>query len=347
MSIYGRRARRLGIRVSESGLSELCKPLESERLACQYCQLRPFDNSLDSEASGTLKMSIPKISNVANSALGLSSSALRRIRRLLRRLMSFGNKSGEPVRAFVALASQRLIQAAAFFAFASLCAGAQAPQLLPEIDTYLKINPLMRAYFQAEGDRDGGVPIQATIGPSLQFYLKPLLTLKRVTTFDLDDAKKRPLVLEAGYRVITAPNEPVENRFMPIVTAALPTKGLLLITDRNRADLDWKAGVFSWRYRNRLTVQRTFSIGSYHVSPYLNAEVYYTSQYSKWSTTQLEAGGIFPIGRHVQMDAYYEHQNNTGKKPNEQVNDIGVAAHIFFPLRDSRTTESNPKAPAR
>ena len=275
-------------------------------------------------------MSIPKISNLANSTLDLSSSALRRVSRLLRRLMSFRNKPGEPFRAFVALTYKRPIQAAALFAFAGLCARAQAPQVLPEIDAYLTVNPMIRAYFQAQGDRDGGVPIQSTVGPSLQLYLKPLLSLKKVTAFDLDDAKRRPVVLEAGYRVITAPNEPIENRFMPMATFALPTKGLLLITDRNRADLDWKAGVFSWRYRNRLAVQRTFAIGSYHVTPYLNAEPYYTSQYSKWSTTQLEAGGIFPIGRHVQMDAYYEHQNNTGKKPNEQVNDIGLAAHIFF-----------------
>lgn len=224
----------------------------------------------------------------------------------------------------------RRIQAAVLFAFAGLRAGAQSPQLLPEIDVYFKVNPVIRAYFQAEGDRDGGVPLQSTIGPSLQISLKPLVKLKKVTAFDLDDAKKRPLVLEAGYRVINAPNEPTENRFMPVLTVALPTKGLLLITDRNRADLDWKAGLFSWRYRNRLAMQRTFAIRSYHVTPYLSAEPYYTSQYSKWSTTQLEAGSLFPIGAHVQIDVYYEHQNNTGKKPNEQVNDIGLAAHIFF-----------------
>jgi Protein of unknown function (DUF2490) len=278
-------------------------------------------------------MSLAKISNLANSDLHLASSALRRISRPFRWLQSFGNKPGEPFSPVVSTALVRLILAAAFFAFASLFARAQTPQLLPEIDTYFKINPEMRAYFQAQGDRDEGVPLQATLGPSLQFYFKPLLRLKKVTTFDLDDAKKRPLVVEAGYRVITAPNEPIENRFMPIATVALPTKGSLLVSDRNRADLDWKAGVFSWRYRNRVAVQRTFAIHSYHVTPYLNAEVYYTSQYSKWSTTQLEAGGIFPIGSHVQMDVYYEHQNNTGKKPNEQVNDIGLAAHVFFPLR--------------
>jgi hypothetical protein len=284
-------------------------------------------------------MSIPTVSNLTNSTLDLTSSALIRIRWPSRRLQSFGNKQGKPAGTVVSTARMRKIQIIAIIAFASLSAGAQSPQLLPEIDAYFKISPTIRAYFQAQGDRDEGVPLQATLGPSLQYYFKPLVKLKKVTAFDLDDAKRRPLVVEAGYRVITAPNEPVENRFMPIATVALPMKGSLLISDRNRADLDWKAGVFTWRYRNRPAVQRTFSIHSYHVTPYLNAEFYYTSQYAKWSTTQLEAGGIFPIGSHVQIDAYYEHQNNTGKKPNQQVNDIGVAAHIFFSLK-----RSGPKA---
>jgi hypothetical protein len=278
-------------------------------------------------------MSGANISDLANSLLSFTLSTLGYMSRAVRRLPTSGSKSGKFFRNVMSLTHKRRFQAAVFLAFASLSAGAQAPQLLPEVDTYFKINPAMRAYFQAQGDRDGGVPLQATLGPSLQVYLKPLLKLKQVAAFDLDDAKKRPLVMEAGYRVITAPNESIENRFMPIATVALPTKGAFLASDRNRADLDWKAGVFSWRYRNRVAVQRTFSIHSYHVTPYLNAEFYYTSQYSKWSTTQLEAGGIFPIGSHVQIDAYYEHQNNTGKKPNEQVNDIGLAAHIFFPLR--------------
>jgi hypothetical protein len=278
-------------------------------------------------------MLLPNISNLANSASDSAFLDRSRIGSAFRWLQSVGKKSDDPLSSFRSLTLKRGIQALAFFAFAGPLAGAQSPQLLPEIDTYFKINPEMRAYLQAQGDRDGGVPLQATLGPSLQYYFKPLLRLKKITAFDLDDAKKRPLVVEAGYRVITAPNEPVENRFMPIATVALPMKGSFLLDDRNRADLDWKAGVFSWRYRNRLAVQRTFAIHSYHVTPYLNAEVYYESQYSKWSTTQLEAGGIFPIGSHVQIDAYYEHQNNTGKKPNEQVNDIGLAAHVFFPLR--------------
>ena len=34
----------------------------------------------------------------------------------------------------------------------------------------------------------------------------------------------------------------------------------------------------------------------------------------------------------MQFDPYFEHENNTGKAPNQQVNDIGLAAHIFFSM---------------
>jgi hypothetical protein len=225
---------------------------------------------------------------------------------------------------------KRWLKIATLLLVAGAFARAQTPEFQPEVDVYLKVNSLTRVYFQAQGDRDEGVPIQSTLGPSVQLYFKPLVKLKKVSEFDLDDSKQRPLVVEAGYRYITAPNEPTDNRFMPIATSNFPIKGSVLITDRNRADLDWKGGTFHWRYRNRLTLTRTFAIDSYHLIPHISAEPYYTSQYAKWSTTELEAGCLFPVGKHVQFDAYYEHENNTGKKPNQQVNYIGLTAHFLF-----------------
>ena len=236
----------------------------------------------------------------------------------------------QPSRTWSLRTEKRWLEIAALLLGACGSALAQTPQFLPEVDVYLKVDPLARVYFQAKGDRDEGASIQSNLGPSIQVYLKPLVKLKKVSAFDLDDSKQRPLVLEAGYRYITAPNEPTENRFMPVATLNFPAKFAFLITDRNRADLDWKAGTFSWRYRNKLTVTRTFAVDSYHLIPYVSAEPYYTSQYEKWSTTDLYTGCLFPVGKHVQFDAYYEHENNTGKAPNQQENDIGLAAHILF-----------------
>ena len=73
-------------------------------------------------------------------------------------------------------------------------------------------------------------------------------------------------------------------------------------------------------------------ICSYHLIPYVAAEPFYESQYDKWSTISLYAGGLFPIGKHVEFNAYYEHDNNTGKRPNKQQASIGLALYLYFSL---------------
>jgi Protein of unknown function (DUF2490) len=203
-------------------------------------------------------------------------------------------------------------------------------EFLPEIDANFKLNSSVRLVFQAKDTREGGDPTQAEIGPSIEFYLKPLLKLKKVTLFDLDDAKSRPLLLAVGYRVVPSPGKPTVNRMEPVLTFHIPVTARILISDRNRADLDWSPDKFVWRYRNRLTVERRFTINNYHPAPYASAEIFYESQYSKISSTNIYAGCLLPVGKHVEFDPYYEHENNTGKRPNEQVNAAGLVLNLFF-----------------
>ena len=206
---------------------------------------------------------------------------------------------------------------------------AQDTQFLPEVNAHVTLTHAVRILVQAKDDREGGDPQQFTFGPSIQFYLKPWLKLKHATLFNLDDSKNRSVVFESGYRVITAPHASATNRFLQSVTFHLPMAGFLL-SDRNRADLDWQNGSFTWRYRNKLMAERTLSISSYHFIPYLAAEPFYESKYNKWSTTDLYAGCLFPVGRLVQFDLYYEHENNTGKSPNRQNNFIGLTLNLYF-----------------
>lgn len=203
-------------------------------------------------------------------------------------------------------------------------------EFLPEIDANFKMNSNVRFLFQAKETREGGDPTQAEVGPSIEFYLKPLLKLKNVTLFDLDDAKSRPLVLAVGYRVVPTPGKPTINRMEPVLTFHVPITARILITDRNRADLDWSPGKFVWRYRNRLTAERRFTIRNYHPAPYISAELFYESQYAKISSTNLYAGCFLPVTKHIEFDPYYEHENNTGKRPNEQVNAVGLILNLFF-----------------
>jgi hypothetical protein len=223
-----------------------------------------------------------------------------------------------------------------FFAFLTICASAKSQatkQFLPEIDTYLRLNPLVRVSFQAKQTREGGDPTQVEIGPSIDFYLKPWIKLQGATVGDLDEAKQRALVLSAGYRVLPSPNASIEERVELVGTSNYPIKGSILLSDRNRMDLDWQNGAFQWRYRNRLSLERSLDIFAHHPRVYARVEEFYESQYQKWTTTALYAGSTLPFGRRMDVSPYYCHQNNTGKNPNQQQNQLGLIFNFYFSLK--------------
>jgi len=74
---------------------------------------------------------------------------------------------------------------------------------------------------------------------------------------------------------VPSPNKPALQRLELVGTPHLPLFAKILLSDRNRADLDWSMTGFEWRYRNRLTFERRVSIRSYHPAPYASAEVSY------------------------------------------------------------------------
>jgi hypothetical protein len=202
---------------------------------------------------------------------------------------------------------------------------------LPEVDSYFRLSSNVRLVFQAKGYMEDGDLNRAQVGPSLQFNLRPFEKLKKITLFDLDDIKCTPVVFTVGYRYLPSSVQPAIQRLQPIVMFHIPFPRRTLLSDRNRADLDWAKGVFNWTYRNRITAERRLTIRSYHPGPYAAAEFSYQSQYSKWSVTRLFAGCLFPLPTHIQLDIYYEHVNNTGPQPSHQVNAIGTIFNFYFP----------------
>ena len=230
----------------------------------------------------------------------------------------------------ITMALQTLWFSLFFLIVVSGAVSAQETQFLPEVDVYLKLNSNLRLRVQAKDTREGGDPTQAAIGSDLYLYVKPLIRLKEVTAFDLDDTKSRPLVFTAGYHYLASPTSPSTNRMELTATSHLPMKPGLLISDTNRADLDWSDGKFTWRYRNRLGIEKPLTIRSYHPAPYSSVEVYYESKYQKVSTTEVYVGCLFPIRKRFELDPYYEHQNNTGKSPNSQLDGIGLIFNIYL-----------------
>lgn len=225
---------------------------------------------------------------------------------------------------------RRLIGLAVLLLFAGIRARAQTFQFLPEVDVYSKLASSIRFNFQVKETREAGDPTQAEIGPGFDFFLKPLVRLKDITAFDLDDSKARPLQFSVGFRYVPSPDKPHVERLELAVTPRWPLFAKILLSDRNRADLDWSQGQLTWRYRNKVKLERRLTIGSYHPAPYASAEVFYQSQYEKWTTTALYVGCLLPARKHFEFDPYYEHQNVTNKRPNQQFNQFGLVLNLYF-----------------
>jgi hypothetical protein len=217
---------------------------------------------------------------------------------------------------------------------AALRAQTSMTAFFPEIDSYFRITPNVRLAFDAKGYMEEGNLDRAQIGPSLQFNTRPLEKLKQITVHDIDDMKRMPMVFTIGYRYLPSSVQSAIHRLQPIVMFHIPFPGTILLSDRNRGDLDWSNGSFRWTYRNRFTAERRLTIRSYHPGAYASAEFLYRSQYAKWSSTYLFAGCLFSLSRHTQLDTYYEHENNTGPHPNHQVNAAGLIIEFYFsPLK--------------
>ncbi len=208
---------------------------------------------------------------------------------------------------------------------------AQTDQFLPEIDLYSRVHHGMRFQFQSSQTREANQPVQAEFGPSIDFNSRPLPILADIAKHDLDKAKTRILVLSIGYRYLPAANGGAStNRIEPVVTLRTPSTRKLSFSDRSQFEFDWKSRGSTWTYRNRIRAEGPVKLGRYHPTPYASVEGYYKSQYGKFSNTAIDVGCLFPIKTHVQIDSYYQHQNQTGESPNQQLDQLGLTLNLYF-----------------
>src|ERR1700745_984000 len=114
----------------------------------------------------------------------------------------------------LSLVRKSWLMAALFVPLPSVAVRAQTSMtaFLPEIDSYFRITPSVRLAFDAKGYMEDGDLDRAQIGPSLQFNIRPLETLKQITIFDMDDMKPMPVVFEIGYRYPPSSVQPAIKR---------------------------------------------------------------------------------------------------------------------------------------
>ena len=211
------------------------------------------------------------------------------------------------------------------FLFLAQTTQGQTNELWPEIDVSVKLNKNMRLLFSAAGTSEHGQRTDYDFGANIDFYVKPLRELASTRGHN-DESKSRLLHLRVGYHYFGTG----EDRIVLEATGRLPLPVEAKVSLRNRTDLRFIDGDYSWRYRPRLAIERSFAIRKYHFTPYVRIEGYYDSAYKKWSRTALTAGCVFPIRKRSELEAYLEHQNKTETSPNKQVNALGVQLNLYF-----------------
>ena len=217
-----------------------------------------------------------------------------------------------------------------FLLFVCTSLNAQTNDVWPELNFYKKLNAHSRFFFIAKATRANGDRTDIEIGPNIDFYIKPPIKWGKLVERAVDESKSRPLLLRVGYRYLPSSDGPNENRGVIEFAPRFPLKDRAIVIVRERMEFRFIEGEYSWRLRSRLMVEKDYPIRPVTITPYIRVEAFYDSRYQEFSRTALSAGNVVAFNQHWELEAYYEHWNDTGKSPNQQVNGLGLLLSIHF-----------------
>ena len=197
----------------------------------------------------------------------------------------------------------------------------------PEIDVYAPLNKKVRLFFlftitKSEETKSN---LEGQFGAHVDYTVNSRF------------------VLRAGYRYgfsIKEVHPFKEHR--PLLEETLrqrmPLK--ILLSDRNREEFRFVNGQFSFRYRNRITLEREF-VTSRSITPYISMEAYHDSRFKVWNRNRLTVGlqiqlkkalpllSLIDPRKQVILDINYTNQNDSRSQPNH-IHAIGSALAIHF-----------------
>lgn len=204
----------------------------------------------------------------------------------------------------------------------------------PEIDVYINVKPKVRLYLIgtiSKSVEDG--EIRNAQGFEAQFGAH------------IDYIPNDHIILRTGYRFGTSvgdADEPYkEHRLLTEQTLRKLLPGDLLLSDRNREDFRFVNGDFSFRYRNRVSIEREVHVFKERsITPYVSAEIFYDTRSSAWNRNRLAVGfqqslrrgplrKMLLPKRQVILDLYYMRQNDS-RSETQHVNAIGAALAFYF-----------------
>ena len=201
----------------------------------------------------------------------------------------------------------------------------------PEINVYITLKPKLRLFLLGtvskaveDGEIFNAQAFEAQFGAHLDYL------------------PNKHIILRTGYRYGRSLEDDSyrEHRLLTEQTFRKMLPGNLLLSDRNREDFRFLKGDFSFRYRNRVTIEREFQLKRRTITPYVSGELFYDTRYGIWNRNRLNAGvqtslrkgpilKLLLPKRQIVLDLYYTHQNDSRSSPS-QVNALGAALAFYF-----------------
>lgn len=204
----------------------------------------------------------------------------------------------------------------------------------PEIDVYIELTPTLR------------LNLLGTVSKSVEDgEIRNSQAYEGQIGAHIDYIPNKHVILRTGYRFgssVRNSSDPYkEHRLLTEQTLRQLLPGGLLLSDRNREDFRFVNGDFSFRYRNRVTVEREFYLFRKRpITPYVSGELFYDTRYDTWNRnryavgvqTSLRRGPVRKMllpKRQIILDLYFMRQNDS-RSDRPHVNALGAALSFYF-----------------
>ena len=204
-------------------------------------------------------------------------------------------------------------------------------QIWPEGDVYVTLDPQTRFIYTLRDETGNGASSIAN-----SFYIEYFLPKFRPVFFreiiKINDARIQRIVVDVGERLIgSAGAHPSTFEKRTIVQAAvrLAFPFGTLLTDRPRGEFRFVNGVYSWRVRDQLKLEKDIRIKGYALTEYASAEGFYDSKTDSVDRFRWIAGVVLPIAKATTLEPYFMRENNADARP-EHVQAIGLKLTVFL-----------------
>jgi hypothetical protein len=217
--------------------------------------------------------------------------------------------------------------------FGSATAQESRDEFWPELDVYWRINAVTRLFFlsapainRTDSYGDG------QWGAHAEFGILPIFRREFGETYDIDRFRflrfRVGVVYGSNYKWSTSDYK--EWRGILEATVRDLMQYNVMVAVRGRAELRWISGVYSTRYRARVTLDRETVVNTWlTVIPFAMFELYYDTRWDSWSRSVSSIGLGVPILHEFVLEGNYNYQYTRFVEPT-YVHAVGITAVVYL-----------------